>query len=159
MGDEIYRNTLVLTWTSLSGCNRPPKKERKKKEGGKEGGREEERKEERKAALSLHLSVLRKVGVGGAVSGYSGVFVETRRSSSHHNAPEDAAHAQSLLISFYSRVLRGSEPPFKPTAPGGGYLTFPSAEPSVRSGEGAVMGSVGLTALEDVGKYVPGGGN
>lgn len=60
---------------------------------------------------------------------------------------------------FYSRDPRASKPPSKPTAPGGGYLTFPSAEPSVRMGEGAVMGSVGLTALEDVGKYVRGDGN
>lgn len=34
---------------------------------------------------------------------------ETRRSSSHHNAPEDAAHALSLPLSFYSRDPRVSE--------------------------------------------------
>ena len=100
----------------------------------------------------------------GAVSGYSGVSVETRRSSSHHNAPEDAAHAWAMPLSFYSGDPRRSEePPSHPQSPQlweASTSPDPSAEPGLRGwGETAVLGSTGLTAWEDVEKSVRGGGD
>ena len=99
-------------------------------------------------ASGLNRGVLR-----GAVSGYSGVSVEIRRSGSHHNAPEDAAHAWAMPLSFNSGDPRSEEPPSHPptrqlweasTSPD------PSAEPGLRrSGETVVLGSTGLTAWEE----------
>ena len=103
------------------------------------------------------MSVFKKGGLGGAVSGYSGVFVETRRGSSHHNAPEFAAHAWSLPLSFYSRAPRASEqPPFHSHGPERRVSPLAQVQSWDCGGERAVMGSVGLTALGVVEKCVRG---
>lgn len=88
------------------------------------------------------------------MSGYSGVFVETQRSSSHHNAPEDAAHARAMPLSFYSGDPRASKEALTLTVLGGETSPDPSSEPGLWGrGERAVSGSEGLTALEGVEKY------
>ena len=65
------------------------------------------------------------------MSDYSGVFVETQRSSSHHNAPEDAAHARAMPLSFHSADPRASKEALTPAALGGETSPDPSAEPGL----------------------------
>lgn len=98
----------------------------------------------------------------GAVSGYSGVSVEIRRSSSHHNAPEDAAHAWAMPLSFNSRDPRSEEPPSHPptrqlweasTSPD------PSAEPGLRRGGDSGAGQHRADCLGGRRKSVCGGGD
>lgn len=99
----------------------------------------------------------------GAVSGYSGVSVEIRRSSSHHNAPEDAAHAWAMPLSFNSGDPRSEEPPSHPptrqlweasTSPD------PSAEPGLRRrGGDSGAGQHGADCLGGRRKSVCGGGD